>query len=174
MARRRHFGLLFATVATGTALALTVVPATWADPGSGDLSPAQRRALDAGIQVSPKAAADSTGKSKLGVNPYLANLPDATRADYASWRKHLATKAEQRAKSSSLTQARNRAAGRVLAPAFVHDEEEPTGTVGSNDSQANAEPVNGFGTGSGENPRVRILGQLVNLSPASRTLAVRA
>ena len=174
MTRRRHFRLLFATLATGAVLTLVAAPAPWADTGSRDLSPAQRLALDAGIQVSPKAAADPTGKRRLGVNPYLANLPDATQADIASWRKQLASRAKQRATSSSLTRARNRAGGRVLAPAFVHDEEDPTGTTGSNDSQANAEPVNGFGTGRRENPRVRILGQLVDLTPASQSLAVRA
>ena len=174
MARRRHLGLLLGTVATGTALAFTAVPATWAGPGSADLTPAQEIALQAGIQVSPKAVAAPAAKSRPGVNPYLANLPDATQADYASWKKQLAAKAEQRASSRSLAAARNRAAGRVLAAPFVHDEEEPRGTNGSNDTQADAEPVRGFGTGRRENPRVRILGQLADLSPASQTLAVRA
>jgi hypothetical protein len=173
MARRRRLRLLFASVASSTALVLAAAPATWAGPDSADLSRAQRLALEAGIQVSPKAAARSTAKSKLGVNPYLANLPDASRADYASWRKQLAVKGDQRASSSSLARARVRAAGRVLAAPFVHDEEEPAGTAGSNDSQGNAELVRGFGTGRRENPRVRILGQLVDLAPASRPLAVR-
>ncbi len=174
VARRRHLRLLFGAVATGVALALLAAPAPWADTGSGDLSPAQRLALDAGIQVSPKAAANTTGRRKPGVNPYLANLPDSTKADYASWRMQLASQAEQRAKSSSLTRARNRAAGQVLAPPFVHDEKDSTGTPGSNDSQAQAELVNGFGTGRRKNPRVRILGQLADLTPASQPLAVRA
>jgi hypothetical protein len=42
----------------------------------------------------------------------------------------------------------------------VHDEAEPAGFFGANDSHATAELVKGFGTAAKKNNRVRILGQL--------------
>jgi hypothetical protein len=104
-------------------------------------------------------------------NPYLANLPDAKSADYSTWKQRMLDAGRQRATSTSLTANRTKAAGRALAPAVVHDEEEPTGTNGSNDSQDNAEPVAGFGTGAKQNPRIRILGSIADLpTPTSATI----
>ena len=60
---------------------------------------------------------------------------------------------------------------RALPPAIVHDEEEPAGTSGSNDSLANSEPINPFGTANGKNNRVRILGELADLSVPPEDLA---
>ena len=102
-------------------------------------------------------------------NPYLANLPDPRSADYSAWNTRLSQQSRQRAKSSQLSAAKRQAAARRLPPAVVHDEEEPAGTVGANDSQPNAEPVSGFGTGPGENNRVRVLGELADLTPAPST-----
>ena len=56
----------------------------------------------------------------------------------------------------------------VLTP-FVHDEEEPEGTRGSNDSHVDAEPIPGFGTAAGRMPAVRILGELAAPVGAPRT-----
>ena len=54
---------------------------------------------------------------------------------------------------------------------LLHDEAEPRGTFGSNDSHATAELVKGFGTGKKVNNRARVLGQLspetVSLSTVS-------
>ena len=57
----------------------------------------------------------------------------------------------------------------VLTP-FVHDEEEPAGTRGSNDSHVDAEPIPGFGTAATRMPAVRILGELA--APAARRARV--
>ena len=54
---------------------------------------------------------------------------------------------------------------------LVHDEEEPAGTSGSNDSRDNAEPITGFGTGKKQSPKLRILGSMPNLAPAPTALA---
>lgn len=174
MPQPRRLGLLATTATCALLVMTTALPTSSASPGSADLTPDQRRALDAGIQVTPKVTGSAAkAKSRPGVNPYLANLPDVKKADYASWRQRLAAQGDRRAASTSLVRARNRVAGRTLAAPFVHDEEEPTGTSGANDTRANAEPVGGFGTGPRENPRVRILGQLANLDPPSQTLTVR-
>lgn len=70
-----------------------------------------------------------------------------------------------------LAAARRAATGSTPPAAVVHHEEEPAGTAGSNDSQANAEPITGFGTGRRENQRVRILGALASLAaPRVRAL----
>ena len=64
------------------------------------------------------------------------------------------------------------AAPQAAAP-FVYDEQEPAGSNGSNDSQVNAEPISGFGTGRRENPRVRILGSIADLIPESTPIETR-
>ncbi len=158
-------------MAAVAALPLALAPTTWAEPVSSDTTPAQQRALDAGLQAAPKRAATAR-LAKAAPNPYLANLPGVKDVDYSAWKQRLKKAGAQRAKSAKLASNRTKAAGRALAPAFVYDEQEPTGTSGSNNSRANAEPVRGFGTGRGENPRVRILGSIANLAPAARTINV--
>lgn len=107
----------------------------------------------------------------MAANPYLANVPDARTVDYATWKTTMAKQAATRASSTRLAAARRAATGSTPPAAVVHDEEEPAGTAGSNDSQANAEPITGFGTGRRENQRVRILGALASLAaPTVRTL----
>src|SRR4051794_4849422 len=140
-----------ATLAVGTLGAALLAPsaatARQADPG---LSPSATRALSAGLQLSGKAAG---AKAPTGVNPYLALLPDPTKADYAGWRAEMSKKAAQRAKQ----RAQRRAA--AATPILV-DEDEPAGTRGSNDSVATAQQVEGFGTAKGRNSRARLLGAL--------------
>jgi hypothetical protein len=58
-----------------------------------------------------------------------------------------------------------KAAGRTLASPLLHDELEPDALAGSNDTQDAAEPIEGFGTGARQNPRLRILGTMPNLAP---------
>ena len=158
-------------MAAVAALPLALAPTTWAEPAPSDTTPAEQRALDVGLQVAPKGSAKARA-AKASPNPYLANLPSVKDVDYSGWKQRLKKAGAQRAKSAKLASNRTRAAGRALARPFVYDEQEPTGTSGSNNSRANAEPVRGFGTGRRENPRVRILGSIANLAPAARTISV--
>ena len=119
------------------------------------------------MQLPAKGSAKS---KKASVNPYLANLPDLKAADYAGWRNRLASQGKNRAGSSQLAAAKRTAVGGRIASPVLHDEEEPAGTTGSNDDQANAEPIAGFGTGRRENPRARILGQLTDLRPPAEEI----
>jgi hypothetical protein len=165
-------------VATGCAglLALATPALSVAAPGGDDtVTPAQQEALDLGIQVAPKEADAAALTAVANPNPYLANLPDITDANYFAWNKVMHERAEQRADSAKLRANRrevftaNRrgvSARQVLTP-FVHDEEEPGGTFGSNDTHPNAEPIPGFGTAASRMPAVRILGELT--APASIT-----
>lgn len=170
-ARRRRYGHAAVSLTAALALLAALSPTTWAEPSAGDLTDAQQQALSAGIQVAPKGtAATARQQPASGLsapNPYLANLPDARRADYSAWTKRMAAAAAKRASSATLAANRTRAAGKALPAAFVHDEEEPAGSNGSNDSQVNAEPVTGFGTGARQNQRVRILGSIADLSPSA-------
>lgn len=157
-----------AAVGLGAAVCL-IAPAavSGAAPGSGEgLTPGQQTALDLGVQAAPKGESTVAAKGAVTPNPYLANLPDITDADYFSWNKRMHDAAGQRASSSKLA-ANRQAATSVLPPAVVHDEEEPAGTAGSNDTAPNAEPVPELGTGAARNPRVRILGSLADLAGAA-------
>ncbi|QBR92146.1 pre-peptidase C-terminal domain-containing protein [Nocardioides euryhalodurans] len=160
--RRALTGALGLAVVAG----LTITTTSTAAPDRDRLSPAQREALDAGLQVAPKGSAGA-GKG-VGLNPYLANLPSLGDADYFTWNKRMRAAGERRADSGAL-RANRRAAtramtGEALAPPFVHDEEEPAGTAGSNDTWQDAEPIPEFGTTRSRNHRVRVLGELADLT----------
>jgi hypothetical protein len=134
-------------------LALITPGAAQAAPPAGDgLTPAQQTALAAGIGVAPKAA---LGAKPKGPNPYLAQVPDRTKVDYAGWANYMQKQAA----------AKDAARARTLAapPAAVAvDEDEVDGTYGGNDNPANAQRIAGFGTATGEYPRIRVLGSLDN------------
>ncbi|HEY5784411.1 MAG TPA: hypothetical protein VIT65_06520 [Microlunatus sp.] len=169
--RRKRYVRAAVTAAAAAALVAVLVPTTWADPTEDDLTDGQQRARSAGIQLAPKGAASAKSALKAP-NPYLANLPDTKRADYSTWKQRMVAAGQQRAKSASLAANKTKAAGRSLGAAFVHDEEEPAGTRSSNDSQADAEPITGFGTGKKQNPRVRVLGSIADLSPEPTAIEV--
>ena len=155
-------------MSAAAALVIALAPTTWADAAPVDVTPAQQRALDAGLQVAPKNGAAKAATN--APNPYLSNLPTLKGVDYSGWKQRLTTLGAQRAKSAKLATNRTKALGRTPAAPFVYDEQEPAGSSGSNDTQANAEPVSGFGTGRRENPRVRILGSIADLAPAARRI----
>ncbi len=173
---RRNF-----VVATGCAglLALVTPALSVAAPAGDDaVTPAQQEALDLGIQVAPKESDAAALTARTNPNPYLANLPDIHDANYFAWNKQMHEQAGRRADSAKLAANRRAAFGTngrgvnargVLTP-FVHDEEEPDGTSGSNDSHVNAEPIPGFGTAASRMPAVRILGELAAPAGAPRTL----
>ncbi|MGH3467659.1 MAG: PPC domain-containing protein [Thermocrispum sp.] len=135
---------------------------------SGEPTAQEKQTLQAGLQVAPKGGAAARKAAAHAANPYLANVEDATAVDWAYWRSQLAAKSRQRAADTS-TQERSaadrKAAGRGLSSPLLHDELEPSGTAGSNDTQDAAEPINGFGTRKKQNPRLRILGELADLAP---------
>ncbi len=160
---RRSRSLALTLAAAASIAGLAGVPAA-AEPATDPLTGPQETALGSGVQLAPKG---TTGKrvAAAAANPYLANLPDARAADYSGWRTRMGEQGRQRAASGAVTAAKRTAVGRALASPIVHDEEEPAGTAGSNDSQANAEPVAGFGTGPRESNRARVLGELADLAP---------
>ncbi len=154
-----------AAIGLGAVAALVTPALSGAAAGSGEgVTPAQQQALDLGIQVAPKGGSAAVAKGAVTPNPWLANLPDVTDADYFTWNKQMHDAADARADSAKLASNRRLAAAAVLPPAFVHDEEEPAGSAGSNDTAPNAEPIAEFGTAAAKNPRVRILGELANLA----------
>ena len=125
------------------AAACLVAPAAMsgAAPGDADLvTPGQQQALDLGIQVAPKGETASLVKGAATPNPYLANLPDLTKADYATWIQRMARGAEVSAQLGRSSPPPSAAVPGAAAAPVVHDEEEPAGTAGSNDTVANAEP----------------------------------
>jgi hypothetical protein len=168
MVRRKRYALCAVSVSAAAALLFALTPTSSAAPHV-DVTPEQQRALNAGIQIAPKG--DATAKvARNNPNPYLANLPNVKSADYSSWKQRLATLGAQRAKSAALAANRAKVLRRAPAAPFVYDEQEPTDTNGSNDTQVNAEPVSGFGTGRRDNPRVRILGSIADLAPESEPI----
>ncbi len=161
-----------AVIAATGALAIATGPAV-AGANEG-LTPGQRDALAAGVQVAPKAEAAAARAAAVQPNPYVAQAPDATKADYATWRDAMGRAGKARAKGSALKSAQRQAAAATSAKAVrtvVHDEEEPAGTSGSNDARENAEPIAGFGTGAKQASQLRILGAMPDLSPTATALA---
>lgn len=162
--------------ATGTAglVALAIPALSVAAPAGQDtVTPQQQAALDLGLQVAPKETDAAALTAKANPNPYLANLPDLGDANYFAWNKLMHAQAEKRADSAKLAANRRQAFGsggvsaKAVPTPFVHDEEEPAGTAGSNDTHANAEPIPEFGTAASRLPAVRILGDLA--APATST-----
>lgn len=163
---RRILGVA-AVLAVATALAGQATAA----PRHDHLTPGQRQALSAGIQVAPKGAPTTVSGRPLS-NPYLSYYGAGVRPDYFAWNKKMRAAAAKRAASPQLAAARRAAVGSKVAlpPAIVHDEQEPAGTSGSNDSIANAEPIPEFGTAAGKHNRLRVLGALADLLVSSEAL----
>jgi hypothetical protein len=122
------------------------------DPG---LTPAEQAALSVGIPVADKAA---PGAKPKGPNPFLALVPDASKADYSGWAKYMSQQAAKKATAKLKAQQQKKAA--APASPLLADEDEPDGTRGANDSPATAQRIQGFGTAAKQNPKLRILGSL--------------
>ncbi len=145
--------------AGGLAVVLMTPGIAPAGPGDAGLDPDDRKALSLGLQTAAKAGAD--GNAPTGANPYLALLPDPSKADYATWRSWLTATGERRAARQAQQRGQQRGQQRAAAPApLLVDEDEPSGTSGSNDNPAAAQLVQGFGTAAGSNRRARVLGTL--------------
>ncbi len=165
--RRRAAALVAAAAAVALAAPAAASPSASraADPGPGEA-----RAAAAGLQVAPKEPGAATSGT---ANPYTALVPDLGAIDFAAWRERLARAGRQRKGSPALARARRIANARTPAAAavFLHDEEEPADSAGSNDTPASAERIPGFGTGAGLTNAVRIVGHKAQLRlPQVRTL----
>lgn len=97
-------------------------------------------------------------------SPELALLPDLSRVDFSGQRQAAVARSRARAQQRSQQRA-------VAAQPILHDEREPAGIAGNNDSVAIAERIPGFGTARNRNPKARVLGQLSNQTVAPATLA---
>src|SRR4051794_8175123 len=124
----------------------------------GGLSPADKASLEAGVGVAPKAP---YGAKPKGPNPFLAEVPDASKVDYSGWANYM--KVQAKAKAAARAKAAGAAASaKAATPAVVVDEDEIDGTSGGNDTPANAQRIAGFGTGSKQYSKIRVLGGLDN------------
>jgi hypothetical protein len=140
--------------------AAQAAPAAGKPTGGGeDLTPAQRTAITTGIGLAPKA---KPGTKPKGPNPFLAQVPDATKVDYAGWTAYLKSQAKAKAalRSATLKATDPALATLAAAPAVVVDEDEFDGTSGANDRPALAQRVPYFGTATGQYPKIRVLGSL--------------
>ncbi|MFC6019156.1 PPC domain-containing protein [Plantactinospora solaniradicis] len=135
-----------AILAAGTLVAAVLTPTSaQARPGSDEAGTTGTAAAKSKPSIAARAPS--------GPNPFLAMLPDPSKADYVGWRNWLNAKGDQRAD----LRARQRAA---LAAPLLADEEEPAGIRNGNDTPATAQRITGFGTGAKENFQLRILGTL--------------
>lgn len=145
-------------------------PAAAAEP-TGDLAAGVQRQLAAGIQAVPKQAFGAKAKaSPSTANPYTALLADPSKVDLSYWDAVAETKSAERAAARQRATL-NSAAALAAKPPLLHDEAEPAGLFGANDSHATAELVKGFGTAKKENNKARILGQLSPESVSISTLS---
>ncbi|MFF5084898.1 PPC domain-containing protein [Actinoplanes sp. NPDC000266] len=152
--------------ATALGLALITPGAAQAEPKSDELSAADKASLAVGIGVVPKAPYGSKPK---GVNPYLAEVTDAAKVDYSGWANYMKT--QSKAKQSQRVKSLAASSAKAATPAVVVDEDELDGTSGGNDIPVNAQRINGYGTGSGQYPNIRILGSLDNEVVSTPTVA---
>ncbi len=122
-------------------------------------------------QLRATAIAAKTGaavKAPRGPNPYLALLPDPSKADYAGWRAYMQEKAAGRA---AVLARRQRAAGLVAA---LDVRERERHARGLNDRRATAQRIAGFGTGPDQHFRTHIAGRLSpEVVPARRVKSSR-
>ena len=145
---RRSLGLIGTLVAGAMAISSMAT----ASGSAGAATGGEDKALVAGAQGTAKHTTRPqvrvNGVKAAAANPYLGLVPDPSKIDWSYWKTHLAKQAEKR--YAALTPP----------TPFVHDEQEPAGTLGSNDTAASAEEIPGFGTGKNKQKAVRILGNL--------------
>ncbi|WP_426503694.1 hypothetical protein ACPPVO_39575 [Dactylosporangium sp. McL0621] len=141
-------------IAGGAAVVAQAPAAATPTSPHGDLQAGIQRQLAAGIQVVPKQTASGKLAATGAANPYTALLKDPGKVDKYYW--------SEQAKAAAKSRAQQKQAQNKLAAAnpIIHDEAEPKGFYGANDSYATAELIKGFGTGKKLNNRVRVLGQL--------------
>ncbi|MFD0576855.1 hypothetical protein [Dactylosporangium darangshiense] len=142
--RKRLASIAVAGLIAGSTVVIAQAPAAAAPTSPhGDLAAGIKRQLAAGIQVVPKQTAAGKLAATGAANPYTALLRDPSKVDKYYWSEQ--AKAAGQARSQQKAPLRNSLA--AATPPLVHDEAEPKGTHGSNDSHATAELIKGFGTG---------------------------
>jgi pre-peptidase len=161
---RRSIAIV-STVVLGLALAT---------PGTAHAAPAPTPSTTAGADADdvPKAP---YGTRPKGPNPLLADLPAGAKVDYQGWRNYLKSRAGAKA-AARLKALKATKAGAALAaiPAVVVDEDELDGTYGANDVPVNAQRVTGFGTGTGQYSKIRVLGSLDNETVTATSVPAKA
>ncbi|MBM2620158.1 pre-peptidase C-terminal domain-containing protein [Actinoplanes sp. LDG1-06] len=151
-------------------LALITPGAAHAEPSpSGDpLSPADQASLAAGVGIAPKAP---YGAKPKGPNPFLAEVADPAKVDYSGWVNYMKTQSQAKAAARLSAQKAAGKAAKAATPPVVVDEDELPGTSGGNDIPVNAQRITGYGTGSGQFSKLRILGSLDNETVSTPTVA---
>jgi Bacterial pre-peptidase C-terminal domain len=154
-------------------LALITPGAAHADPLSlapsgGDLSPADKASLAAGVGIAPKAP---YGAKPKGPNPFLAEVADPAKVDYSGWANYMKVQGKAKAATRDRAPKDAKVSAAAAKPAVVVDEDELPGTSGGNDVPVNAQRVTGYGTGSGQYPNIRVLGSLDNEVVSTPTVA---
>jgi hypothetical protein len=140
------------------ALAVPIGSAASAAPGR-DRTAGLRLQLANGVQIVPKQQAGA--KLAPGTaNPYTALLRDPGAVDKSYWSQVARTQSASNALLRQRQAQQQLKAAAAPPPPLIHDEAEPAGFFGSNDTPATAELVKGLGTGKGLNNRSRILGQI--------------
>jgi len=165
--------VLVLSAAVAAAGATTAVARPRARP-AGDPAVVARLAQAAGLQVGPKhrtrPSVSVGGRRYAAPDPALAELPAGSVVDQSYWRRRTDRLGLQRA-------ARRTVAGtaRQAVPVAVsHAEQEPTGTLGANDSPANAEYLDSLGTGTGKQFRAaQVDGRLYQPSSATVTVPTK-
>ncbi|MBU2664265.1 PPC domain-containing protein [Actinoplanes bogorensis] len=138
-------------------------------PAAGDgLSPADRASLAAGVGIAPKAP---YGAKPKGPNPFLAEVADPSKVDYSGWANYMKTQAKSKAAARLNAAKAGKSAKAAATPAVVVDEDELPGTFGGNDTPVNAQRITGYGTGSGQFSKIRVLGNLNNEATSTPTVA---
>ncbi|MDT5042183.1 MAG: hypothetical protein QOE51_3168 [Actinoplanes sp.] len=101
----------------------------------------------------------------FGADPTRALVPDGAKVDWGGWRRAAKSRAKAAAEQRAAAQKTARLkAGLAAAPTPKYvNETEPAGIHGGNDTFGSAQPLAGFGTGTGSKPAYTVLGRL---SPA--------
>ncbi|MCW2505979.1 MAG: hypothetical protein JWO79_4263 [Actinomycetia bacterium] len=135
----------------GTVLAVAVLTA-------GTVAPAASATPVKRVTPVPQAPAWQR-PGLLQPDPLVALLPDPSKVDLGQIARQRVAKAQARARLARPS---------VAAPAR-YAEREPAGVIGVNDTQAKAERITAFGTGTGKKPRIALHGTLAP-SPGAPTL----
>ena len=153
-------------LATGV-VGADAAPRHRAPAAGGDRSATELLAVRAGLQVGPKHVHRPSvrvgGREYAAADPYLAQLRSGSQPDWSFWRGRLAARGDR------LARARVAGAHRVPTPA-AHDELEPAGGLGDNDTRAAAEHLTDVGIGRASQA-VRVLGRLATPTVQTRPLA---
>ncbi|MDQ3423851.1 MAG: hypothetical protein M3510_10845 [Actinomycetota bacterium] len=133
-------------------MAAPIVGSTSDQAGSVDQSTLRSTGWPESGPLGPRPTVRYGGAAFPAANPYLALVPDLDQVDWRYWRGYGVQQSAQRAAADLTAQP--------AAEPLLYEEQEPQRLLGSNDRQANAERIAGFGTASGERAAVLVLGHL--------------